>query len=212
MARITVDIISEKEFSIEAKGYSRQEVDNFLDDICEEMERMEEEIKDLRQKTTAVHVQQPAHQEIAQEHIAVKDQDLDQDPGEIIAEGVKVPAQEADAERAQVRRADDVDPEIQVRGADPGAQICQQQRQAHHMYRDPAEGRSRLPAAHGAEGGLLFLVHHALAFRCSSKSRFMPSMGVSVFRSISSRARRSASFFSPMALISSVKRRSSFCS
>lgn len=60
MARITVDIISEKEFSIEAKGYSRQEVDNFLDDICEEMERMEEEIKDLRQKTTAVHVQQPA--------------------------------------------------------------------------------------------------------------------------------------------------------
>ena len=60
MARITVDIISEKEFSIEAKGYSRQEVDNFLDDICEEMERMEDEIKDLRQKTTAVHTQQPS--------------------------------------------------------------------------------------------------------------------------------------------------------
>ncbi len=63
MERITVDLISSKEFSFEAKGYNRQEVDNFLDDICEEMERMENEIKDLRQKTTMVRptpVQAPA--------------------------------------------------------------------------------------------------------------------------------------------------------
>ena len=55
MERITVDLISSKEFSIENKGYNRQEVDNFLDDICEEMERMEDEIRELRQKTTVVH-------------------------------------------------------------------------------------------------------------------------------------------------------------
>ena len=54
MARITVDLISTKEFSLESRGYNRQEVDNFLDDICEEMERMEAENKDLRQKTTIV--------------------------------------------------------------------------------------------------------------------------------------------------------------
>jgi len=54
MERITVDLISNKEFSVETRGYNRQEVDNFLDDICEEMERMEAEIKDLRQKTTVV--------------------------------------------------------------------------------------------------------------------------------------------------------------
>jgi len=54
MEKITVDLISSKEFSIESKGYNRQEVDNFLDDICEEMERMENEIRDLRQKTTVV--------------------------------------------------------------------------------------------------------------------------------------------------------------
>jgi len=60
MERITVDLISSKEFSIENKGYNRQEVDNFLDDICEEMERMEDEIKDLRQKTTVVHPASPA--------------------------------------------------------------------------------------------------------------------------------------------------------
>ena len=60
MARVTVDLISSKEFSLENKGYNRQEVDNFLDDICEEMERMEAEIKDLRQKTTAIRPAAPA--------------------------------------------------------------------------------------------------------------------------------------------------------
>ena len=54
MERITVDLISSKEFTIENRGYSRQEVDEFLDDVCDEMERMETEIQELRQKNTAV--------------------------------------------------------------------------------------------------------------------------------------------------------------
>ena len=54
MARITVDEISRKEFSFANKGYNQKEVDDFLDDICDEIERMEGEIMDLRQKTTAV--------------------------------------------------------------------------------------------------------------------------------------------------------------
>ena len=60
MEKITVDLISRKEFSISSKGYNQTEVDNFLDDICEEMERMENEIMDLRQKTTAVRPAAPA--------------------------------------------------------------------------------------------------------------------------------------------------------
>ncbi len=60
MEKITVDLIAHKEFSISSKGYDQAEVDNFLDDICEEMERMEKEIMDLRQKTTAVHSAAPA--------------------------------------------------------------------------------------------------------------------------------------------------------
>lgn len=60
MARITVDEISRKEFSFANKGYNQKEVDDFLDDICDEIERMENEIMDLRQKTTAV---RPAAQE-----------------------------------------------------------------------------------------------------------------------------------------------------
>ena len=60
MARITVEMISQKEFSFANKGYNQKEVDDFLDDICDEIERMESEIMDLRQKTTAV---RPAAQE-----------------------------------------------------------------------------------------------------------------------------------------------------
>ena len=60
MERITVDLISSKEFSIENRGYSRQEVDEFLDEVCDEMERMEAEIRDLRQKNTAVRETAPA--------------------------------------------------------------------------------------------------------------------------------------------------------
>ena len=48
MERITVDLISSKEFSIENRGYSRQEVDEFLDSICDELERQEAEMAALR--------------------------------------------------------------------------------------------------------------------------------------------------------------------
>ena len=54
MGRITVEEISSKEFSFASKGYNQKEVDDFLDDICDEIERMEGEIMDLRQKTSTV--------------------------------------------------------------------------------------------------------------------------------------------------------------
>ena len=59
MARITVEEISLKEFSFANKGYNQKEVDDFLDDICDEIERMENEIMDLRQKTTVVRNETP---------------------------------------------------------------------------------------------------------------------------------------------------------
>ena len=60
MERITADMIAEKEFTIESRGYNRDEVDTFLDLICEEMDRMNNEIQDLRQKTTIVRSAPPA--------------------------------------------------------------------------------------------------------------------------------------------------------
>ena len=60
MERITADMIADKEFSIESRGYSKDEVDTFLDLICEEMDRLNNEIQDLRQKTTIVRPSAPA--------------------------------------------------------------------------------------------------------------------------------------------------------
>jgi len=60
MDRITADMIADKEFSIESRGYNREEVDSFLDAICEEMDRLNNEIYDLRQKTTMVRPAAPA--------------------------------------------------------------------------------------------------------------------------------------------------------
>ena len=60
MERITADVIAEKEFTIESRGYNKDEVDTFLDLICEEMDRLSNEIQDLRQKTTIVRQAAPA--------------------------------------------------------------------------------------------------------------------------------------------------------
>ena len=60
MERITTEMIAEKEFSIENKGYSKEEVDGFLDEICEEIDRLNNENQDLRQKTTMVRPAAPA--------------------------------------------------------------------------------------------------------------------------------------------------------
>ena len=60
MERITADMIADKEFTIESRGYNKDEVDTFLDLICEEMDRLNNEIQDLRQKTTIVRQSAPA--------------------------------------------------------------------------------------------------------------------------------------------------------
>ena len=62
MERITADMIAEKEFTIESRGYNKDEVDTFLDLICEEMDRLNNEIQDLRQKTTIVRQSAPAQE------------------------------------------------------------------------------------------------------------------------------------------------------
>jgi len=87
MERVTVDIISTKEFSQVSKGYNPKEVDEFLDDICDEMERMEAEIKDLRQKTTNV---RPAQATAAAAAAAVPGDDITNQFREILTTAQQV--------------------------------------------------------------------------------------------------------------------------
>lgn len=48
---ITVAMIEEKEFKTKVRGYDPVEVDEFLDDICDEMIVMQEEISNLQAQT-----------------------------------------------------------------------------------------------------------------------------------------------------------------
>lgn len=48
--KITIEEIESKEFHIASRGYNQHEVDEFLDSICDELERQEAEIEALKQE------------------------------------------------------------------------------------------------------------------------------------------------------------------
>ncbi len=45
--KITIEVIESKEFHVAARGYNQHEVDEFLDSICDELERIEGEMAAL---------------------------------------------------------------------------------------------------------------------------------------------------------------------
>lgn len=48
--KITIEVIENKEFAKENGGYNRKEVDRFLDQICDEMANLQDEIDDLHKQ------------------------------------------------------------------------------------------------------------------------------------------------------------------
>lgn len=48
MERISIETIETKEFHVAARGYNQHEVDEFLDSICDELERLENELEALK--------------------------------------------------------------------------------------------------------------------------------------------------------------------
>lgn len=69
---VTIKMIQEKQFTIKARGYDTDEVDDLLEDIMDEMEAREREIKDLRARLAQANAaaDRPAPQPAPQ---AVKD-------------------------------------------------------------------------------------------------------------------------------------------
>lgn len=55
---ITIEAIESKDFRIKAHGYDQEEVDTFLDDICDEMERQQGVIADLRKQLDEARAEQ----------------------------------------------------------------------------------------------------------------------------------------------------------
>ncbi len=58
--RITIEDIETKDFAVTSKGYSQQEVDTYLDAICDELETREREMDALRRELTAAKSRVPA--------------------------------------------------------------------------------------------------------------------------------------------------------
>ena len=61
--KITIEVIETKEFHVAARGYNQHEVDEFLDSICDELERMEAELEALKAENNRLQhqaVPQPA--------------------------------------------------------------------------------------------------------------------------------------------------------
>ena len=74
--RITIEIIESKEFATENGGYSRKEVDRFLDAICDEMANLQDEIDRLNKQLAVAEARSkmaPPAQETAK---AVPDSDF----------------------------------------------------------------------------------------------------------------------------------------
>jgi len=61
---LTIDDIYDKEFALKGGGYDRDDVDQFLDDICDEMTNMLERINDLESKLTRAQEDLQAAQEM----------------------------------------------------------------------------------------------------------------------------------------------------
>lgn len=58
--QITIEMIETKEFKTKPRGYDPQEVDEFLDAICDEMARQLDEIASLQQQLAAAKAARPA--------------------------------------------------------------------------------------------------------------------------------------------------------
>lgn len=60
MQQITIELIESKEFKLKARGYDQEEVDTFLDEICDEMERQLNTITKLQQQLKEAQLAKPA--------------------------------------------------------------------------------------------------------------------------------------------------------
>lgn len=59
--QVTIEMIETKEFKVISRGYDPKEVDEFLDDIMDEMARQQDEIQSLQQQLAAAKAAQLAN-------------------------------------------------------------------------------------------------------------------------------------------------------
>ena len=60
---LTIDDIYDKEFALKGGGYDRNDVDQFLDEICDEMTNMQERIDQLESESSKARAEAEAARE-----------------------------------------------------------------------------------------------------------------------------------------------------
>ncbi len=88
--RITVDMIYQKDFKVKARGYDQQEVDAFLDEIMEEMERQNKTIDELQAQLKEARQTRPAAPQPMQPAPAPQPQQDGSSIQEVLAMAVKL--------------------------------------------------------------------------------------------------------------------------
>ncbi len=134
---ITVQMIENKEFPVGPMGYKRRDVDEFLDEICDEMVRLNEEIQTLQLKLSQAN-QQPAASPYPGQRTNVRP-------------GVSVPApleiepeprqEEASAPAPAAERKEPIRPDI---GSEAAAMLRTAQRVYDETIRDAKDEAKRI--------------------------------------------------------------------
>ena len=88
--RITIEVIESKEFATENGGYSRKEVDRFLDAICDEMANLQDEIDRLNKQLAVAEARSKMAPPAAPAQVTVKAAVPDADFREILEMAQKV--------------------------------------------------------------------------------------------------------------------------
>ena len=102
MARVTIEMIETKEFSREPHGYNSKEVDAFLDDICDEMEALQNEIQKLQQQNSRV-VEAPAARAAVQDPAADSFREILEMARKVKEETIQKANEDAEAIRARAQ-------------------------------------------------------------------------------------------------------------
>ncbi len=139
---ITIDDIYDKEFLVKGAGYDRDDVDQFLDDICDEMIRMQEQITALEGNLAS------AQKELAAEKAIEKTVA----PTPVVAPVAEVPATKTserlekilmNAERLadeQVQSAKDEAKSILTKAKDEASQLVDDAREEKKTITDTLDG------------------------------------------------------------------------
>lgn len=114
--KITIEVIETKEFHVAARGYNQHEVDEFLDSICDELERMENEMEALKTENNRLQNQALPQETAAEQPVAAPAQTPEGTFREILEMALRVKDQTiADAQAKAAEIVENAEVQVKAR-------------------------------------------------------------------------------------------------